>query len=114
MTRFISIRRWFRFSLLGLLVTVTIAAGAAGWIAYHLNWIRQREAVLARDDLAIPIVSFVTTSPPWPLGWFGTTLTGIPEFYLPEATSDEELERVRRLFPEKYVTRLGGEPPWEP
>lgn len=108
MVRFIHNRRWLRFSLLGLLVAVTIAAALAGWIAYHLDWIRQREAVMARDDLAIPSVNYVippSTLPPLPLGWFGATDTGIREFYLPEATSDEELERVRRLFPEMQVER---------
>ncbi len=35
-------RRWFRFSLRTLFVVVTCLGCLLGWLAYNLNWIRER------------------------------------------------------------------------
>lgn len=99
-------RRWFRFSLRTFFVVVTILAV---WLGYQINWIRQRRDVRASTTISIPILCFVTEeasdAPPWPLAWFGEK-SGGPEWVLPATTSDEELARVQKLFPETLVTRL--------
>ena len=50
--------RSIRFSLRTLFVLVTLAACACGWLAYAINWIRQRHEVLtswrAIDDERAP------------------------------------------------------------
>jgi hypothetical protein len=105
-------RRWFRFSLRTLFVVVSLICGAGAWTQYPLHWIREREAVLARDDVAVPVACFLTLnvwdSPPWPLNWFGAEAAGFPAFYLPAGTTDDELARIQRLFPETDVKRVRG------
>ncbi len=92
-----------------MFVVMTLSGCAVGWIFYHLEWIRQRRAVLERDDVAVPIIDFVTKEawdyPPWPLGWFGAQAAGHPVLFLPTDTSDAELARVQALFPETTVHR---------
>jgi hypothetical protein len=58
-------RRWFRFSLRTLFVVVVLMACAAGWVVYHVNWVRQRHAVLATHDVAVPILCFFVDDNPW-------------------------------------------------
>lgn len=102
-------RRWFRLSLRTLFVLVTAMACCIGWVIDQLNWIRQRRELLERDNVAIPILDFLTLNewnyPPWPLGWFGAPAANAPVFCLPAETSDDELARVQALFPEATVTR---------
>lgn len=104
-------RRWIRFSLRALLLAVTLVACAGGWTAYQLNWIRERRAVLARNDVyrPYPVEYWLSVpshdSPPWPLGWFGAEAAGTPTLGLPLTTSDAELERIQLLFPETEVVR---------
>ena len=122
-------RRWFRFSLLGLLmlVTVTLAAGVAGWIAYHLDWIRQRRDVLRREgnELHFFPAGWYMPEAPWPIRWFGeqghasilvvhrdsqrAALSGTGPGAAKEAESlltaseQSELDQIRSLFPEASV-----------
>lgn len=127
MRRFIPTRRPFRFSLLGLLVVVTLAAGAAGWMAYQLAWMRQRREVVRRDgnELHFFPAGWYMPEAPWPIRWFGEqgragiilvhrdpqraallgTGTGIAKDAesLLTAAEQRELEQVRALFPEASV-----------
>ncbi|HEY2840643.1 MAG TPA: hypothetical protein VGJ26_15915 [Pirellulales bacterium] len=41
--RFLPTRRWLRFSLRTMFIAVTLVAA---FVAYHVNWIRQRHAVM--------------------------------------------------------------------
>ena len=103
-------RRWFRFSLRTLFVVVTVLGAGAGWVVYQLNWIRQRDAVLKREEIVFltrlnPVPGQSWNSPPWPLAWFGAEAAGSPEFLLPDTTPDEDVARIQRLFPETRVVR---------
>ena len=60
-------RRWFSFSLRTLFVVVTIIGVGAGWVAYQLNWIRERHRLIElygkvslawRSDLQPPEIPF--------------------------------------------------------
>jgi len=48
---------------------------------------------------------------PWPLWVFGEEPAGVPELYLSESTDEEDLARVRGLFPEARVSRMVQESP---
>jgi len=100
-------RRLFALSLRTLFVVVTLACC---WLAYQLNLIRERRAVLLRDDVItfdgftyigrsgqVPLVP--KRSPPFPLWLFGER--GQAEILLFGATDD--LAYIRRLFPEASV-----------
>ena len=103
-------RRWFRFSLRTLFVVMTVFAC---WLGYEINWIRQRHIVVgdtqvqtARYYLGVWIDSKTRQShsrriysvAPWPLNWLGEP--GYWGVALKQGTSDDEVARVRRLFPE--------------
>jgi hypothetical protein len=98
-------RRW-SFSLRMLFVVVTVLATLLSWIAYNLNWIRQRHALLARsrghtDGFA---------SPPGALWLFGEQGFGEVEFIFvvdhfedQPFSSYEDFMRVQRAFPEARI-----------
>jgi hypothetical protein len=93
-------RRWFRFafSLRSLFVVVTLCCC---WLAYQLNWIRQRHAYLKTSGTWEEPLNYgpiPEPRPPWPLGWFGER----GEIWVgrPKGMSQADAERVGRLFPE--------------
>jgi hypothetical protein len=105
-------RRWFRFSLRTMFVVVTITCG---WLSYEANWIRQRRMVIAdpqvqsatyHDSETVRIVGsgrqvlrrHVYTIAPWPLRWLGEV--GYFGIALEKGASEDEVARVRGLFPE--------------
>jgi hypothetical protein len=101
-------RRWFRFSLRTLFVVVTVAAIAVGWVVYHLDWMRQRRQALESHAILVPVAcdfGLGQCRTPWPLWILGEADVGAVSFALPSSTSDEEVERIRRLFPEVDVGR---------
>ncbi len=103
-------RSRFRFSLRTLFVVVTVTSC---WLGYQMNWIRQRHNVIndpqvrnwrshlvasvdaktgrAKTQQKYPIA-------PLPLPWLGEP--GYWVIGLPKGTSDVEVARVQRLFPE--------------
>ena len=99
-------RRWFRFSLRTLFVVVTIAGLLAGWVAYQLNWIRQRNEVIIGGDwdtdptvLNLPVpIRGKWDYPPWTLGWFGEVGIGTMYLSFPPDTSDDELRGSNACF----------------
>ena len=99
-------RRWFRFSLRTLFVLVTLFGC---WLAYQLNWIRERHnaPVLAGISTAIeatpagPKEVTIEHDPPWPLAWFGER--GYSALAVDESYGEQEIERIRKLFPEADV-----------
>jgi hypothetical protein len=91
-------RRWFRFSLRTLFVVVTTVGVASGWVAYQLNWIRQRHAFF--NAYEVPIYTDILTLPkplPWSLRMFGEPAHG---FVMVEP---EYMQDAARLFPEARI-----------
>ena len=82
-------RRWFRYSLRTLIVVVAAVGAVSDRVVF---------VVYSEDG--------PWNSPPWPLGWFGERGFGASRFRVPEDTSDTEIARVQKLFPETTVVRL--------
>jgi hypothetical protein len=125
-------RRWFRFafSLRALFVVVTVAGICLGWLAYELNWIRQRHALMAKQEALAAEVEpeqdvngfllFTDLSAPGLLWIFGEEPLGYLEVIFigdkQRALTHQELrevEQAKRLFPEANVTwrivRMSGQ-----
>jgi hypothetical protein len=108
-------RRWLRFSLRTFLVVLTVLAC---WLGYYVNWIHQRRIVVENTEVAFS-KDFVrprdaTTGrrnrrshiAPHPLNWFGEN--GYWCIQVKAGTSDAEIARVRRLFPEAQIEIAGN------
>ena len=83
-----------RFKLRTLFVLVAIISIPMAWVAYQLNWIRQRHAFRANPDV-FPFVLTIVEVPetPWQLKLLGEH--DPPRFQVAEDLADE----ARRLFP---------------
>jgi hypothetical protein len=96
-------RRWFRFGLRTMFVSVTVFGIACGCLFWQWNQSRQREnllAALAADGAQI--MRIPAASSPFMLRTFGTTYIG--EIRLPASKfSLADIERVRATFPEAKV-----------
>ena len=92
-------RRWFRFSLRTLFVLVTIVGVAAGWVAYQLNWIRERHKfVVQYGSVEFPgLKPNLNTGLPWSLKLFGE----LPEYEVLAPSS--QVQRAQELFPEAAI-----------
>jgi hypothetical protein len=122
-------RRRFQFGLRGLLLATVVVALFSGWIAYQLNWIRQRHALMARHSKMVAVVSnrFPTTeeveigdrvaigkptcSTPGQLWLFGESAVPQITFHFlstkgqtkPSDSEMNEVQLARRLFPEAEI-----------
>jgi hypothetical protein len=92
-------RRWLRFSLRTLFIAIAVISAA--WVAYQLNWIRERHAFLERfAEYQPPGAGTGSTGDiisPWPLRPFGEQPRNqlfVPKELLPQAHS---------LFPEAIL-----------
>jgi hypothetical protein len=110
-------RQWFRFSLRTLFVVVTAMCIAGGWVAYQLNWIRQRHEFIAEvkklsQPFYVPVWAYIRsdyvgppylpeTPAPWPLRIFGEE--GVWTIGIFDAGYLSYVERAKRLFPEADV-----------
>jgi hypothetical protein len=120
-------RRWFQFSLGTLFVVVTLFAA---FLAYNINWIRQRQEALAHiaagsyvtagtltDIRSEPSQRLLeknpTTAPdiksPWSIRLFGEPGVASIVVYGPDGSS--AAENLRRLFPEASVSTYESPPP---
>ena len=108
-------RRWFRFSLLTMLVVVTIFGC---WLGYQVNWIRQRRAIVAQfpkwqayaGESTGPMQQPSASGSLWLLGERGyaavslivmvNDLDEVMHDSWPSADVKSELELVGQLFPE--------------
>ena len=88
-----------RFSLRTLFVLVAIISIPMGWVAYQLNWIRQRHALLAEANASGIVVAPGFTQAPAPLMVFGEE--GVSILMIPP----ELHERAHQLFPEADIRR---------
>ena len=98
-------RRWFQFGLGTMLLLVTVLAL---FIAYHVNWVRERRAAIASWESSrwFPSTPPVLAKPPWLLSLFGEPGYGClwrESSRRLGADEEAELERVQRLFPEAKV-----------
>jgi len=57
-------RRWFQFSLRTFLLCLTLLGGALACVAYHVHWIRERQAIVSRGDIIAKQGSFFLEPPP--------------------------------------------------
>ena len=98
-------RRWYQVSIRGLLVLVALSAVVFAWVAYELEWKRQRQLVLnkyqnASGDLKAPSLL-------WLFGTRGFERVGMKfegfEMRALKPAEKEELQRARQLFPEAQV-----------
>ena len=83
-----------RFSLRTLFVLVTIICICAGWVAYQLNWIRQRHEFLQAHDISD--LCFNPQPAPWHLRIFGELGYEHQAFMV----QGEHLQQAVKLFPE--------------
>src|SRR5262249_35920179 len=89
-----------RFSLRMLLLLVTFAGMAMGWVIYQFNWIRQPDDLLVTDKFVCPLPSNLPLKAPWTLRLFGES----PRWAI---TVDSTLvEEAKRLFPEARVSDI--------
>jgi len=94
-------RRWLLFSF-GTLFVVMVVFGC--WVAYQLNWIRQRHAFEARDG----VDSYSSSdkglfNAPGLLQFFNEPARATVVLHFPAAPTPSELKDVdlaKRLFPE--------------
>jgi hypothetical protein len=96
-------RRRFRFSLRTLFVLVTITGIVSGWMAYQLNWIRERHDFLNRHPQTY-IYPLPGAKCPWPLKLFREDAW--PELIVPVSAD----QAAKRLFPESRI-RLRDDTP---
>ena len=109
-------RRWFRFSLRTLLVVVFVVSIPLAWVAYQLNWVRERHkflrmlAVDAKERSSflrsevphlypqpkrtLPIVARIIGEQPYSL------------IILPQSYSQILIEEARSLFPESIIDQV--------
>jgi hypothetical protein len=112
-------RRWFRFSLRTMFVLVTVGCV---WMAYHLNWIRQRREMMEWLELLDRKHGLVGAGTynfrddprpdlPFSLSVFGEQKEGLIFICLPddmdESASEKWFNKVQRLFPEAHLIRPG-------
>ncbi len=84
-------RRWWQFRLRTLLIAVVVLSIPLAWVAYSLNWIRERQdfsACITYSDATLPPAGL------WSFGENGATLIVCPR---------DGWEQARRLFPEAEI-----------
>lgn len=97
-------RRWFQFTLRTFLVSVALLGGFAAWLVYHVNWIRERDRAkvgfgyLEHHGIRRPCHA------PWPLNWLGEEGHGL--IIIPDFHSEEEIDRIKALFPEAQAFEI--------
>ena len=104
--------RWYRFSLRTAFAIFTVACLLAAWIAYQLDWIRQRREFMSKlptnnfayqEDLSHPVRA------PGMLWLFGES--GKRRFRSVNTPgSDPETNQIKALFPEAEILQFTNGP----
>jgi hypothetical protein len=110
-------RRWYQFSLRTLLTAVTLLSVFCAYLGWQARIVNERNAL--RDRIEKMGAEFTYTSGPtfsilylernpmpWPRNWLGDKRAGGID--IPAAFSKDEIEHVRRVFPEAYLYRAGN------
>ena len=108
-------RRWFRFSLRSMFVVVTVLAVIAAFVAYNLNWIRQRHEMTFAGRITSPgyfVVGSDEGNAPGMLWVFGERgydrmRVAFRDYPDEENLTPEQrlkLKRIRELYPEADIT----------
>jgi hypothetical protein len=110
--------RWARFGIRTLLIGLTLVCV---WLAAQVNWLRNRRAaveqyetslirtsapygpadVFGKGELYMVADKRPQPAPPFPLNWFGEI--GYGNVFLTDEAASDEVERIRKLFPEADV-----------
>ena len=98
-------RRWFRFSLRTLFAAVTVLCVVGGWVAYQLNWIRERQAFRESGKIVGRWGTMHDPDAPGTLWLFGET--GESGLGLEVAPGDPGSKRAQELFPVAIVNNRG-------
>jgi hypothetical protein len=90
-----------------MFVVVTVVAC---WLAYHLNWIRQRHSAISKGEVGLvvsggPFTSHSQHPPPWRLRVLGEQAIFAEALVTAPDATDADLHRLRSLFPELDVER---------
>jgi hypothetical protein len=88
-------RRWFQFSLKGMLAVMTLACVGLGWLAYERNEVRKRhEAIAAIEKLGGEVI-------------FDEEIPFRPKWLRPLLGDNSAGEVVRVVYPGQPVTDAG-------
>jgi hypothetical protein len=103
-------RRRFQFRLWTLMIAVTLLAAACGYAHRQAEMIRERhDAVETHESRTSWEISGARSryrhQAPWPLRWLGEK--GFAAIYVNENERDDEIENLKRLFPEAEICRDG-------
>ena len=94
-----------RFSLRMVFVLIALISLPMGWVAYQLNWIRQRHEFLSKQVHRVQTgIKIKMPPPPWSLRLFGEQSGGDMDTFW--YISPSQLENGRRLFPELSVNKF--------
>jgi hypothetical protein len=99
-------RRWLRFSVRTLLVTVTIFCV---WLGWNLSELRQRRSVRQYINANGGAVFNGEPKEPWnklPLSWAMLGEEPVNYVGVPAEFSDEDRMRIMRWFPDAHIQRL--------
>lgn len=104
-------RRWFRFGLRTLFVMVTLLCG---WLAYQLNWIQSRRALIAETPKWRVIAGRSHSPQPrspamlWLFAEPGYAFVQRARLYnQPDLNEISEIKRAQSLFPEARIVAVG-------
>jgi hypothetical protein len=101
-------RRRFQFRLRTLMFVVTLLAAACGYARWQAEIIRERHDAVetheSRTSWDVPGArSRYRRRAPWPLRWLGEK--GFAAIYVNDNENDDEIENLKRLFPEAEICR---------
>jgi hypothetical protein len=101
-------RRWFQWSLRTLFVVVT---ALCVWLGYHLNWIRERHALLDEPNVTASFLP-MQHAPSFSLRLLGerganSVFLEYPDWVFPKSSESDEAQKQKqrsaRFFPEAEV-----------
>jgi len=106
--------RWPQVTLKGCFVLVTLAGVFLGWLGFQIKWMRDRHKALESGSVQRHnfMGFYPTPYPPSLLRAFGERSIWAFDLKVAASATDDELHRIRALFPEFSVDR--EEPPPAP
>jgi hypothetical protein len=109
-------RGWFQFRLRSLLIVVTAASLAFGWVAGEAHVVQERKAMqksidegggacVANDVRSSSAGNSRVEEPPMLRRLLGDTK--VATIFLPRKTSEQDMQRIKTLFPSAGLVPLG-------